>query len=91
VLHRPYREPAGNPGFYDVTGENNKPEGVRLTNVLLNKLEGKKPSEIEAEARRNDARKAKEQADAAPPVVAAMNRSAAHPLAPRLIPHPCPG
>ena len=61
-------------GFYDVSGENNRPETGRLTNVLLSKLEGKKPSEVEAEHRKNDIKAAQEKGDAAPPVIAAMNR-----------------
>ena len=57
-----------------MSGENNRPETGRLTNVLLSKLEGKKPSEIEAEHRKNDIKAAQEKGDAAPPVIAAMNR-----------------
>ena len=60
-----------------MSGENNRPETGRLTNVMLSKLEGKTPSQVEAEQRRKDIKAAQEKGDAAPPAVAAMNRCAA--------------
>lgn len=63
------------PGFYDVSQEDNRLEQVRLTNVLKSKLEGKLPSEIEAERRKEDMRKAAEKGDdVAPAAVAEIKR-----------------
>ena len=65
-------------GFYDVSNDNNRPEGLRLTNVLRSKLEGKSQAQIEADKRKDDLRVAEEKGELAPPAVAAINRYGEH-------------